>query len=131
MSINHPVWGEGYVPAYQLSATPYLTASAVALGDIKQINFPYVTRFFTVKNTGNVGSSIAVSFTRNGFTAGASNYFTLTGSEGYTADLRTDRLFISGAVGSSVNFQVIAGLTPIPAMNFMPITASNGFTGVG
>jgi hypothetical protein len=131
MSINNPVWGEGYVPAYQMSATPYLTSSVVALGDIKQINFPYVTRFFTIKNTGNIGSSIAVGFTRTGFTAGASNYFSLTGSESFTAELRTDRLFLSGAVGSSTSFYVVAGLTPIPVAHFVPITASNGFAGVG
>lgn len=131
MSLNNPVMHEGYVPAYQVSATPYVTSSNVALGQIKEFNFGYVTRFFTVKNTSTTSTNtIAVAFTQNGLTAASSNYFPLSGSEAFSGELRVDRLFISGAVGTS-NFTIVAGLTGVPNRNFLAITGSNGFTGVG
>ncbi len=43
----------------------------------------------------------------------------------------TDRLFISGSSGMNVNFQVAVGLTGIPSRQFLTITGSNGFQGVG
>lgn len=131
MSLNNPVWGEGFVPAYQMSATPYVTSSNVALGATKQINFNSVTKFFTIKNTGASSNVIAIAFSQNGLTAGASNYFPLSGSESFSGEIRTDRLFISGSVGASTTFSLIAGLTSIPSKNFLMLTASNGFSGIG
>lgn len=131
MSINNPTWGEGYVPAYQMSGMPYVTSSNVVLGDVKQISFSYVTKFFTVKNTGTSTSVISVGFTRNGLLSGNSNYFTLSGSEAFSGEIRTSTLFISGSVGASTSFSVVAGLTNIPVKNFLTVTASNGFSGVG
>jgi hypothetical protein len=34
-------------------------------------------------------------------------------------------------VGASTDFQLIAGLTSVPARNFLVITSSNGYNGVG
>ncbi len=130
MSLNNPVWGEGFVPAYQMSATPYVTSSSVTLGQVKEITFPTVTRFFTLKNTSASTSVIAIGFTVNGFKAANSNYFVLSGSESFSGEIRTDRVFLSGSAGSS-NFFLVAGLTNIPVKNFQVITASNGFSGVG
>ena len=131
MSINNPYSGEGFVPAYQISAVPFVTSSNVALGQVKQINFGFVSRFFEIKNMGVATSVIAVGFTSTGLGSGPSNFFKLSGSQSYSGELRTDRLFISGAVGASTDFQLVAGLTAVPARNFLVITASNGFTGVG
>jgi hypothetical protein len=130
MSMNNPTWGEGYVPAYQLSASPFVTSSNVTLGAIKEIPFQGVTRFFTVKNTGASSSVLAVSFTQNGFLARNSNYLILSGAEAYSGEIRVDRLFVSGVAGSST-FTVVAGLTPISTGSFLRVTSSNGFPGVG
>ena len=131
MSLNNPYSGEGFVPAYQISAVPFVTSSNVALGQVKQINFGFVSRFFEIKNMGPTTSVIAVGFTSTGLGSGPSNFFKLSGSQSYSGELRTDRLFISGAFGTSTDFQLVAGLTAVPARNFLVITASNGFTGVG
>ena len=131
MSTNNPYMGEGFVPAYQISAVPFVTASNVRLGEVKQINFNFVTRFFEIRNTGASSNVISFGFTSNGFNVGPSNYFKLSGSQSYTGELRTDRLFISGSVGASTDFQLIAGLTSVPARNFLVITSSNGYNGVG
>jgi len=130
MSLNHPFMHEGYSPAYTISATPFVTSSVVSLGQVVQISFPYVTKFVSIKN-GTASSNLAISFTENGFLPAQSNYFTLSGSETYTGELRLDRIFLSGAVGSTVGFTVLAGLTGIPKSQFLVVTSSNGFAGVG
>jgi hypothetical protein len=131
MSLNNPVIGEGYVPAYQMSASPYVTSSFILNGQIHEVQFGCVTKFFTVMSTGTTSEGIAVAFTRLGLTPQNSNFFKLSGSNSYTAEIRTDRLFISGSSGTSSTYTVIAGLTPIPESKFLMITGSNGFIGVG
>jgi len=130
MSLNYPTQGEGYVNAYQISATPFVTSSTVSLGEVKEITFDYVSRFVILRNL-TPDSVLSVAFTRNGLKPANSNYFILSGSESFSADLRTDRLFFSGSGGASVNFTLMCGLTTIPSRNMTPITGSNGFPGVG
>lgn len=131
MSLNNPYPHEGFVPAYQVSAMPFVTSSNVTLGSIKEINFNGVTRFITIKNTGASSTVLAVAFTENGLKSSNSNYFVLSGSEAFSGELRTDRLFVSGSSGATITFNIVAGLTTIPTKNFLLITGSNGFGGVG
>lgn len=130
MSLNNVVMGEGYVPAYQISSTPFITSSLVAFGATVRVNFDTVTRFFTVKNNGATTSVVSIAFTENGLKTANSNFFVLSGSETFTAEIRTDRIFISGSEGSS-NVSILAGLTQVPVKNFYTITGSNGFGSVG
>jgi len=130
MALNNPFPHEGFVPAYQVSAMPYVTSSVITTGEIKEINFNTVSRFLIIKNNGPSTAVLSVGFTRLGLTPGNSNYFFLSGSESFTAELRTDRLFLSGSSGTA-NFTIVAGLTSIPSKNFLMITGSNGFGGVG
>ncbi len=131
MTANNQFYmGEGYVPAYQVSATPYVTSSNVSLGQTKEITFGYATKFLVVRNTGASSTVLAVGFTQAGLTPTKSNCFFLSGSESFAADLRIDRVFVSGSSGSPT-FSVIAGLTGIPESRFLLVTASNGFNGVG
>lgn len=131
MTANNQFYmGEGYVPAYQISATPFVTSSNVILGQTKEITFRYVTQFLVVKNTGPTSSVLAVGFTANGLSDSNSNFFILSGSESFAADLRVDRIFVSGSSGAP-SFSVVAGLTGISETRFLLVTASNGFNGVG
>lgn len=131
MALNHASQGEGNVAAYSISATPYVTASTLQLGQVKEISFPYATRFLIVKNTGGVSTAMAVAFTENGLKPVNSNYFILSGSESFGADIRVSKVFLSGSVGPLTTFSVIGGLTFIPEKNMLPLTGSNGFEGVG
>lgn len=131
MSLNNPYPHEGFVPAYQVSATPYVTSSTLTLGQIKEIKFNQVSRFIIVKNSGASTTAMAVGFTESGLKTTTANYFILSGSESFAADLRVDRIFVSGAVGATTTFSVVAGLTSIPTTEFLLITGSNGFGGVG
>lgn len=131
MALNHPIQGEGYVSAYQISATPFVTSSTVALGATREITFPQITRFITIKNVGASSTVLAVGFTAAGMSAANSNYFVLSGSESFSGELRSDRIFVSGSAGATVPFTLVAGLTFIPSRMLTPITGSNGFGGVG
>ena len=132
MSLNYPLMHEGYVPAYQASAVPFVTSSLISLGQVHTIIFPQVTRFFNVQNVGTVTTDeIAVSFTQAGLSSSKSNFFTLGQGVSFRDELRCTQLFISCSAGTDVRYQVIAGLTNIPSAQFLLITGSNGHAGVG
>jgi hypothetical protein len=130
MSLNNPVLGEGYVPAYQISPTPYVTSSNITLGAIKEYDFPFVTKSVFVQNTSNSSTTIAISFTQNGLSPANANFITLDKGETFSQDVRTSKLFVSGASGSA-SYQLFVGLTNIPVKNFLTVTGSNGYAGVG
>ena len=130
MSLSYPVINEGFVPAYQASAVPYITSSLISRGQVHEIDFNQVTRFFNVQNVGTVTTDeISVAVTSRGLTTG--NCFALGQGVSFRDEIRTTRLFISCSSGTDVRYQVIAGLTNIPATQFLLITGSNGHQGVG
>jgi hypothetical protein len=122
--------GENYVPAYQMSATPWVTSSQVTQGGINTLTFSNVTRFVKVKNNSASSSVLAVGFTQNGFLPANSNFFVLSGTQEFNAEIKTDRLFISGVAGTS-NYSVLAGLTIVLPRDFQLITGSANFSAVG
>lgn len=128
--MNTPFVGENYTPAYQISAVPFVTSSNITLGQVKEIDFNLVTRFLVIRNTGAASSVLSVAFTENGLKPANSNYFYLSGSESFSAEIRTDKIFLSGSAGSPM-FTVVAGLTYVPVRNFLTLTGSNGYQGVG
>jgi len=128
--MNTPFVGENYTPAYQISAVPFVTSSNIALGQVKELSFNLVSRFLVIKNTGPTSSVLSVAFTENGLKTANSNYFYLSGSESFSAELRTDKIFLSGSAGAPT-YMVVAGLTYVPVKNFLTLTGSNGYQGVG
>ena len=132
MGLNYPVPSEGYVPSYQLSATPFVTSSMIAPGEIHTIEFPYVTRFFNIQNVSPSGSDeVAVAFTLRGLDPVLSNFFTVGQGVAFRDEIKITHLFISCSSGTSATYQVVAGLTNIPVHQFLLVTASNGHAGVG
>ena len=166
MAINHPKAGPNSVPAYQMSGIPYVTSSinntevpnSGGGANVKPIHvsFPYVTKNFTIRNTGNSELRLAFSFTgsydpgatvKGGGTVPSTNIFgrnyflipTGSGNQGHngeiqTFDIRCKELFLFGN-GGTTGFSLIAGLTTIPAGQFPILTGSvngsTGFEGVG
>jgi len=125
MSYNNPVMSEGFVPAYQVSGTPFVTSSSVT--STAAVYFPFVTRFFTVQNRSAL--ELRVGFTQLGVQG--NNFFVVPSGSSYTAELRVDRLFLSSSTAASIPFVVLGGLTSIPTNNFQIVTGSSGFNGVG
>ena len=109
--------GAGALSEYLVSGIPWVTSSQVP-ASILSVDFLNVISFFTIKNTSS--SSIKVSFTQNGFNTG--NYFSLSANEVFSADLRVKSLFLSSSLTSS--FELVAGVTSIPASNFPNLTGS-------
>jgi len=123
-SFQYPSPGPSSVLEYQASGLPYVTQS-VATTDATKIEFPFVTKFFTVKNNG--ADDLCVGFTENGVLG--SNKLTITPSSSYTGDIRVADLFLA-APNSTATYEVVAGLTQIPRKNWFILTgALNGFSG--
>ena len=115
--------GLNNVAEYMASGLPFATAST-ATATPYGINFPWVTKFFTVNNTG--GTAITFSFTVEGNLPSGSNYFTVAAGESYTADIRIKTLYVAG----SDTYEVLAGLTQIDKKGY-PILSGSGISGSG
>lgn len=131
MSFNYPSVDEYYISAYQMSAMPFVTSSFISLGEVHRYEFPFVTRFIDVCNLGEGPTdAIAVGFTENGVLK-TRNYVTLKVNSSVNKEVRTTRLIVSCSAGTNVEYQLLCGLTMIPAKNFLTLTGSNGHVSVG
>ena len=114
-----------------MSALPYVTSSVISVGEVHRYDFPFVTRFIDVCNRGSGATdAIAIGFTENGV-LNTGNYVTIDRNASVNEEIRTTTLFISCSAGTSVSYQLFCGLTVVPAINFLALTASNGHPGVG
>lgn len=133
MSLNWPKPHHGYVPEYQVSSWPYVTSSQVTTAnEIKEIQFPGVTRWIVVHNKDHGGSkAISFGFTQNCFKVANSNYFTLhAGEMSERLELKCTSIFIT-ADNATTPFCVIAGYTNANTGSFPVLTGSEGWEGVG
>jgi len=120
-SFQLPASGPSNVLEYQASGLPFVTQStAPSAGTTWQLKFPFVTKFFVVKNNG--AGTLGVGFTANG--ALGTNKFTVAPSSSFQGDIRVMDLFFTTTVGAAPVFEVIAGLTQIPRKNFFILTGS-------
>lgn len=115
-----PKSGFGYVAEYQVSALPFVTNSIAGTSTTTRIQFPFVTKFLTVKNTGT--NYLKVGFTNNGVLNGG-NCFSLPPSGSYSGEWRVKDLFLLSANGTST-FETVAGLTSI-SRNDMPFLSGS------
>jgi hypothetical protein len=147
MALGNPFMGPGDVPSYQMSAIPYVTSSGPleVAGEAIKIEFPNVTRFIIVSNTGQ--NPMKMGFTLNGVTgsggsvsgsaheqvADHDNSFFVGGSTTTgRLELRVKEIYFVEAVpGDRTNFSLIAGITPIKNTMFPTLTGSSGYIGVG
>jgi hypothetical protein len=117
--------GLGNVGSYQVSAKPFITSSiqvpVSGASSFESINFPYVTKFVTIKNDGpnSHGATLRVAFSADGLKDENNNYFILSGSESFSADFKVTKVFLMGHeklnADMSTTASVIAGLTGIEA----------------
>ena len=161
MSSSWSKGGPNLVPAYQMSGIPYVTSS-ISLTEVPnsgggagvsspiEVDFPYVTKFLTIRNTGANGLRIAFTFSgsydpgQTMATGGAKghnpekhnrNYFVIPSSGSsaenspgsaetiQTFEVRCKKLCLLGD-GGTTGFSLLAGLTTIPAGNFPILTGS-------
>jgi hypothetical protein len=148
MPLDNPKMGAGFVPAYQVSALPFVTSSSttgVHATNQTHIRFGSVTRWLVVRNIG--GKPLKVGFTSNGIAgtgahsssfdgqsqtpATGRNYFIVPVS-GSTQrlEVRCKELFLTAEEGLT-GYSLFAGVTGIHDSIFPDITGSSGFKGVG
>ena len=125
--------GPNYVPAYQVSGVPYVTSSLQNLGangslstTVKQVDFPYATRFFFVENHGPV--PMRVGFTENGVngkgSGDVSNYFIVAASgSSPRLEIRCKSLFLRAEYAKTA-FSITAGLSGVDAGDFPVLTGT-------
>lgn len=119
---QHPPPGASNVLEYQASGLPFVTQSSFvgSTSEAEHVELPFVTKFFAVKNNGP--ANLKIGFTKNGVLG--SNVFTIPPSGSYEADIRVTDLFFSANSGSTVEYEVIAGLTQIPRRNYYILTGA-------
>ena len=120
--------GISSVGAYQLSGVPYLTSSLAvpSLGNpALEVEFPFVTKFLTVRNTLTSGSNVdlRVGFSSNGVSGTVqNNYFTLAPGESYTGDWRVGRVYLISNNGSQCSASILAGLAPVTSDQLLDVS---------
>jgi hypothetical protein len=141
MSIKYPKIPHNYVPEYQQSSIPWVTASSLATADLSfyHARFPTVTRWIQVHNGDHAGNAVLrFGFSLEGVDATAdvtgvsgSNYFELhAGEKSDRLELKCTDLYLMTDTNTTP-FNIIAGLTNIQRDAFPVLTGSNGFQGVG
>ena len=125
----------GNVGAYQVSGKPFFKGRVSADNIIRVIEFPFITNWIHIRNNNrdrNLDGPF-IAFSENGFST--NNYFQLFSAPSVNDTspqvfyLKVSKLFYKSPTGSSLKFDVVAGLTSIPT-EFIPNNWS-GSAGVG
>jgi len=118
------------VGSYQISGHPYITGSILGAGLEAQIDFPFVTRDFTViaSGSGN-GPVLRLHFASTSSTnvIGGHHYVTLQADDqSYTFHHKCTGVFISCVSVSNADdgFEVVANLTGIDPHHMYDLTGS-------
>lgn len=117
--MQYPPPGWNFTPAYQISGLPYALTDTATATPPYRVQFPYVTKFITVRAD---GGALDIGFTANGVLG--TNHFTLQNNEVLTMEVRVKEMYISG----TSTFHIIAGLTGIPTASVPTLTGSYAFS---
>lgn len=121
MPFQPPGSGQGNVAEFMMSGLPYVTASTVASASVFAIQFPYMTKDFTIRNSGGT-ATLCVGFTLSG-TLG-SNRMTIPPSASFSGDFRIRTLYVAGFDGTA-SYELVAGLTLIGTRTFPVLTGTS------
>tara|TARA_R110000823_G_scaffold176016_2_gene308556 strand:- start:465 stop:905 length:441 start_codon:yes stop_codon:yes gene_type:complete len=131
------VYGVGLrnVGSYQVSGTPWITGSAIADNKVQLHIFPYVSKSFTLINTGSnaiavhfasgsvaITEGTAVAFTASHGYYANNHYITVAGAGSVTFDVKCKEVYISADNNGASGYQIFAELTNIPAGRMYELT---------
>tara|TARA_R110000824_G_scaffold396597_1_gene598197 strand:+ start:699 stop:1136 length:438 start_codon:yes stop_codon:yes gene_type:complete len=127
--IHHvPQVGLGHAAAYQVSGVPFLTGSDVIVAKEVKIEFPRVTKSFTVVCTGTAPVRVHFDSKSNPAVYGGNHYITLTEGTAYGFDVKCREVYISappaGDGGANTGFQLGAEITSIGANEMIMLSGS-------
>lgn len=138
--------GYNFAPEYQVSGWPFVKTVSGVDTTAQKIEFPRVTRWFSISIHSTAHRAVRVGFTENGVndTAGDGHYFLIETDEkdggggganhsfkSSTFEIKCKELWFRTDSGDSTTVSVIAGYTGVLTGSFPVITGSNGFEGVG
>jgi len=138
MSSNYKP-GLGNVGSYQVSGIPFASGSLTAPSSSSaplEITFPYVTQWVQIIPHSDNGAKrdLKVGFSQNGVSGSGTNYFRVhtrnTDTYAPVYNLKVTSLFFQSDSSSTIEFDVVAGLTSIETKNILPANWS-GSVGVG
>ena len=135
------------VGSYQVAGHPFITGSTIATAKVQMVEFHYVANKFMVVNQTDAADGLWIkvhfqsgsnvtAITKAGPTGEQTiasdadvilkkHYVTLSGSgDSVSFNSRCTKLYISNLCGSSVEYEVIADLTLIPAAKMYHLTGS-------
>jgi len=121
MPFQPPGSGQGNVAEFMMSPLPYVTQSSAGTTTPTRIDFPYVSRHFSVTNTSD--QTLEIGFTASGTLGG--NRFTIPISSTFgPVDMRVRTMYFLG-VGGTATFDLLAGMTLIATRTFPILTGSS------
>lgn len=130
MSSNIYTAGLNNVGSYQVSGIPYLSGGINATGLGASLNFPHVTRWIQITNSGS--ADLYYGYSENG-AAGDNVGIILPNSSTPRLEVKATELYLQG--GESGGVYVAAGLTNLPVSRVDNISPSgsnwSGSAGVG
>ena len=129
-----PTVGLRNVGSYQISGHPFITGSALALNEEKQIQFPFVTKKITVIASGSQSDTgLRVHFNSrddghvysvHGQGETALHFITLDSHEdSIEFDVKCKEIYVSSPGGTG-GFRLYASLTTIPTSSMYALTGS-------
>ena len=128
--------GLNNVGSYQVSAIPYLTASATLAGAVGAVKivFPYVTSWIQVRNTDGSKTLLMALSEEQCATSGENNLSVKNGTSTGVYDWKITELYLTGS-DTGCLFEIVAGLTNLPIERVDNIAPSgsnwSGSVGVG
>ena len=128
MASKFPKSGANFSPAYQISGVPHITTgdapvTSTTPSDSLNISFDYVTKNIKLKNT-HGSRKLRLAFTASGSLAASKNHIIVSAGETAAYDFRCKDIFLMATAGDVCPFELVAGLTTIPASNFPVLTGS-------
>mgnify|MGYP003127343403 FL=1 len=131
--LHYPRPHHGSAAEFQISSWPYLYNYATVSNTVQKLKLPYVSRHFTIINNGT--HPVRVGITENGVLAAENpNYFVIEGGkESPRLEIKTDTLFFVRHENSNnaTNVSVIVGMTSVKNRDFLLLSGSEGFEGIG
>ena len=130
-TMNHPYTHHGNVAEYQASGIPFVMQVSLTTGQMKKVDFPFVTQWIMIQSSNDVYVAFSAAGQQGG--SGGDNFFiaqTLSGESPGSMPimrLKCKEIYFKDPTGGTT-VTVIAGLTNVPAADFPDIT---GLVGIG
>lgn len=121
MSLNNPVPGFNFLPAYQAPGLPWVTSGTVSNTAFTRFDFPFVSKSITIANNSAVGSLLRIGYTSAGI--GGTNYFLLDGKQIVELPVRVKEIYLQGDAGT-IAYALQANLSFVEARQMLPLSGS-------